>query len=173
MRSLLFVPADSERKLAKAEACGADTLLLDLEDAVSASRKPAAREMAAEYIKALRPREGRPHLYVRINALDTSYWQDDLAGVMGAAPDGIMLPKPRSGEDVHKLSIALNHAEERAGIAAGATRIIATELPISLLSMSTYIGASSRLQGLTWGAEDLSTELGSRATREAVGGWTS
>jgi citrate lyase subunit beta/citryl-CoA lyase len=112
---------------------------------------------------------------VRINALDTPYWQDDLAGVMGAAPDGIMLPKPRSGEDVHKLSIALNHAEERAGIAAGATRIIAiaTELPVSLLSMSTYIGASSRLEGLTWGAEDLSAELGSRATREEGGGWTS
>ena len=176
MRSLLFVPADSERKLAKAEASGADTLLLDLEDAVSGSRKPAAREMAAEYIRALRPREARPHLYVRINALDTSYWQDDLAGVMGAAPDGIMLPKPRSGEDVHKLSIALNHAEERAGIAAGATRIIAiaTEMPVSLLSMSTYIDASSRLEGLTWGAEDLSAELGSRATREEGGaGWTS
>jgi citrate lyase subunit beta/citryl-CoA lyase len=176
MRSLLFVPADSERKLAKAEASGADTLLLDLEDAVSGSRKPAARQIGAEYIRALRPREGRPHLYVRINALDTSYWQDDLAGVMGAAPDGIMLPKPRSGEDVHKLSIALNHAEERAGIAVGATRIIAiaTEVPVSLLSMSTYIGASSRLEGLTWGAEDLSTELGSRATREEGGaGWTS
>jgi citrate lyase subunit beta/citryl-CoA lyase len=176
MRSLLFVPADSERKLAKAEASGADTLLLDLEDAVSGSRKPAARAMAADYIKALRPRAGRPHLYVRINALDTSYWQDDLAGVIGAAPDGIMLPKPRSGEDVHKLSIALNHAEERAGIAAGTTRIIAiaTEVPVSLLSMSTYIGASSRLEGLTWGAEDLSTELGSRATREDGGaGWTS
>jgi citrate lyase subunit beta / citryl-CoA lyase len=175
MRSLLFVPADSERKLAKAEATGADTLLVDLEDAVSASRKPAARQIAAEYIKAVRPREGRPHLYVRINALDTPYWQDDLAGVMGAAPDGIMLPKPRSGEDVHKLSIALNHAEERAGITAGTTRIIAiaTEVPVSLLSMSTYIGASSRLQALTWGAEDLSTELGSSATREAGGGWTS
>lgn len=176
MRSLLFVPADSERKLAKAEASGADTLLLDLEDAVSGSRKPAARQIGAEYIKAQRPREARPHLYVRINALDTSYWQDDLAGVMGAAPDGIMLPKPRSGEDVHKLSIALNHAEERAGIAVGTTRIIAiaTEMPVSLLSMSTYIGASSRLEGLTWGAEDLSAELGSRATREdGAAGWTS
>ena len=171
MRSLLFVPADSERKLAKAEASGADTLLLDLEDAVSGSRKPAAREMAAEYIRARARARGRPHLYVRINALDTSYWQDDLAGVMAAAPDGIMLPKPRSGEDVHKLSIALNHAEERAGIAVGATRIIAiaTEMPVSLLSMSTYIGASSRLEGLTWGAEDLSAELGSRATREDGG----
>src|SRR6185295_16767244 len=94
----------------------------------------------------------------------------------GAQPDGIMLPKPRSGEDVHKLSIALNHAEERNGGSIGATRIIAiaTEVPVSLLSMPSYIGASTRLEGLTWGAEDLSAELGSRATREADGGgWTS
>jgi citrate lyase subunit beta/citryl-CoA lyase len=174
MRSLLFVPADSERKLAKGEACCADALILDLEDAVSGPRKPVAREMAAEYIRAVRTHEGRPRLYVRINALDTPYWQDDLAGVVGVAPDGIMLPKPRSGEDVHTLSIALNHAEERAGGTAGATRIIAiaTEMPASLLSISTYVQASSRLEGLTWGAEDLSAQLGSRANRDQ-GGWTS
>src|SRR5262245_23962024 len=111
MRSLLFVPADSERKLAKGETCGADTLILDLEDAVSSSRKSAARAMAADYIRTVRARQGRPCLYVRINALDTAYWQDDLTAVIAAGPDGIMLPKPRSGEDVHTLSIALNHAE--------------------------------------------------------------
>jgi citrate lyase subunit beta/citryl-CoA lyase len=175
MRSLLLVPADSERKLAKGESSGADTLLLDLEDAVSPARKPAARTMAADYIRSVRARDNRPHLYVRINALDTPYWQDDLAGIVAAGPDGIMLPKPRSGEDVHTLSIALNHAEERAGLAEGATRIIAiaTEMPISLLSMPSYIASSTRLAGLTWGPEDLSAALGSRATREAGGGWTS
>ena len=67
----------------------------------------------------------RPLLYVRINALDTPLWEDDLAGVMGARPDGILLPKARSGEDVHKLSIALHHAEEHAGAPTGATRIVA------------------------------------------------
>jgi citrate lyase subunit beta/citryl-CoA lyase len=109
---------------------------------------------------------------VRINALDTPYWQEDLAGVVGVAPDGIMLPKPRSGEDVRTLSIALNHAEERAGGLAGATRIIAiaTEMPASLLSISTYVQASSRLEGLTWGAEDLSAQLGSRATATRAAG---
>lgn len=175
MRSLLFVPADSERKLAKGEACGADALILDLEDAVSGSRKPAAREMAADYIRTVRANERRPRLYVRINALDTSYWQDDLAGVIAAGPDGIMLPKPRSGEDVHTLSIALDHAEERAGATVGVTRIIAiaTEVPVSLLSMPSYIASSTRLAGLTWGPEDLSAALGSSATREADGRWTS
>jgi citrate lyase subunit beta/citryl-CoA lyase len=175
MRSLLFVPADSERKLAKGGASGADTLLLDLEDAVSAPRKPAARQMAADYIRSVRAHEVRPRLYVRINALDTPYWQDDLAGVIAAGPDGIMLPKPRSGEDVHTLSIALNHAEEQAGATVGATRIIAiaTEMPISLLSMPSYIASSARLAGLTWGPEDLSAALGSSATRDADGRWTS
>ncbi|KAB2917497.1 MAG: CoA ester lyase [Hyphomicrobiaceae bacterium] len=174
MRSLLFIPADNERKLAKAPSCGADTLLIDLEDSVSEPRKAAARELASQFITELRPQGGRPLLYVRINALDTPYWQDDLAGVIGARPDGILLPKPRSGEDVHKLSIALHHAEERAGTAKGATRIIAiaTEVAISLLNMHTYVEASTRLEGLTWGAEDLSAAIGSRTNRDGRG-WTS
>lgn len=176
MRSLLFIPADDERKLAKGMASGADVLLLDLEDAVSASRKPAAREICAAYIAATRPLADRPRLFVRINALDTPYWADDLAGVMAAQPDGIMLPKPRSGGDVHQLSVALNHAEERAGAEKGSTRIIAiaTETPISLLNMQTYVESSARLEGLTWGAEDLSAALGAETNREADGRtWTS
>jgi citrate lyase subunit beta / citryl-CoA lyase len=175
MRSLLFIPADDERKLGKGVGCGADALILDLEDAVSAPRKAAARGIAAQYIAATRALEKRPLLYVRINALDTPYWEEDLAGVMGSRPDGVLLPKARSGEDVHTLSIALNHAEERAGAAKGATRIIAltTEVPISLLQMHTYVGASSRLEGLTWGAEDLSAVLGAKTNREPDGTWTS
>jgi citrate lyase subunit beta / citryl-CoA lyase len=176
MRSLLFVPADSERKLARGTEFGADALILDLEDAVSAPRKAIARGMATQYIRDVRTRTQRPRLYVRINALDTALWQDDLAGVIGSGPDGVLLPKPRSGEDVHKLSIALNHAEERAGATAGATRILAlaTEVPSALLQIASFIGASSRLEGLTWGAEDLSAVVGSRANREADGRtWTS
>ena len=120
---------------------------------MSAPRKAAARAIAAQYIAATRALEKRPRLYVRINALDTPHWEEDLAGVMGSRPDGVLLPKARSGGDVHTLSIALNHAEERAGAEKGATRIIAlaTEVPISLLQMHTYVGSSSRLEGLTWG----------------------
>ena len=175
MRSLLFIPADDEKKLGKGVGCGADALILDLEDAVSLARKAAARTICAQYIATTRALEKRPLLYVRINALDTSYWEEDLTGVMGSRPDGILLPKARSGEDVHTLSIALNHAEERAGTERGATRIIAiaTEVPISLLQMHTYVGASARLGGLTWGAEDLSAVLGAKTNREPDGTWTS
>lgn len=168
MRSMLFVPADDDRKLGKGAGTGADALILDLEDAVSLARKPAARALAVQYLADMLPREGRPRLYVRINALDTNLWEDDVAVIGAARPDGILLPKARSGEDVHKLSIALNMAEERAGIPQGSTRIIVlvTETPVSLLQLHTYVGSSSRLHGLTWGAEDLSAVLGARSNRE-------
>jgi citrate lyase subunit beta/citryl-CoA lyase len=176
MRSLLFVPADDEKKLGKGVQAGADALILDLEDSVSPPRKAAARTLAAHYLAAARSREGGPRLYVRVNAMDTDLWQHDVAGVVAARPHGILLPKARSGEDVHKLSIALHHEEERAGVDAGAIRIvaIATETPLSLLQLHTYVEASARLEGLTWGAEDLSAALGARSNREDDGRtWTS
>jgi citrate lyase subunit beta / citryl-CoA lyase len=174
MRSLLFIPGDDEKKLGKGLGCGADALILDLEDSVSAPRKSAARGITSQYIAATRALERRPLLYLRINALDTPYWEEDLAGVMGSRPDGVLLPKARSGGDVHTLSIALNHAEERAGTEKGASRIIAltTEVPISVLQMHTYVGSSSRLEGLSWGAEDLSGVIGAHTNREADGRWT-
>jgi citrate lyase subunit beta/citryl-CoA lyase len=182
MRSLLFIPADDENKLAKGLATGADGLIVDLEDSVSPARKPAARSLARQYIAETGARTARPQLVVRINALDTPYWQDDLVGVMDARPDAVLLPKARSGEDVHTLSVALGHAEQRTdrpgrpGPAGQGTRIIAltTETPISLLQMHTYVGASTRLLALTWGAEDLSAAIGARTNREddAVS-WTS
>jgi citrate lyase subunit beta/citryl-CoA lyase len=175
MRSLLFIPADDEKKLAKGVGSGADALILDLEDAVSAARKAPARTIAAQYIAATRALDKRPLLYVRVNSLDTPHWEADLAGVMGSRPDGVLLPKARSGADVHTLSIALHHAEERAGADKGSTRIIAiiTEVPVSLLKLDTYVGASARLEGLTWGAEDLSGVIGAETNREPDGRWTS
>jgi citrate lyase subunit beta/citryl-CoA lyase len=175
MRSLLFVPADSERKLAKALATGADALILDLEDSVAPARRPQARAMAAEFMKANAAVEDRPRFYVRINPIDSGDAEADLAGVMAAAPDGIMQPKPNSGEDVHRLSIALGHHEDRAGLASGSTRIlpIVTETPLSMLQLATYIGASARIVGMTWGAEDLSAVVGSLSSRRDDGRLTS
>lgn len=176
MRSWLFIPADDEKKLGKGVTSGADVLLLDLEDAVAPARKADARKVCADYILATKSLTKRPRLVVRINALDTPYWADDLAGIVAAGPDGVMLPKPRGGEDVHTLSIALDHAEQGAGVAAGSIKIIAiaTETPLSMISMSSYVGASARLDALTWGAEDLSAAIGARTNREVDGRtWTS
>ena len=176
MRSMLFVPADSERKLARSLTSPADALILDLEDSVAAERRPVARPMVAEFIKSARTSGQRiPELWVRINPLDGPDWEADLTGVMAVAPDGVILPKPRSGEDVHRLSIALGHAESQHGIKPGKTRIlpIVTEVPISVLQLHTYVGASSRTFALSWGAEDLGAVVGSLANRDEAGQLTS
>lgn len=175
MRSFLFIPGDSERKQVKAFASGADALILDLEDSVAPSRKVAAREMTRAFLAEHAPTTSRPFLLVRINSLETTYWADDLAGVMSGKPDAILLPKPRTGEDVQRLSVALDHAEATAGTAVGATRIfvIATEVPLSVLHMSSYVDSSARLEGLTWGAEDLGAEIGAVTNRRPDGTWTS
>ena len=176
MRSMLFVPADSERKLAKSLSSPADALILDLEDSIAAERRTVARPMVSEFIRAARASGARiPELWVRINPLDGPDWEADLAGVMAAEPDGVILPKPESGADVHRLSIALGHAESQHGLVAGRTRMlpIVTEVPISILQLHTYVGSSSRLMALSWGAEDLGAVIGSLANRDESGAFTS
>lgn len=170
MRSLLFVPADSERKLAKAFDCGADVIILDLEDSVSADRKGAARAMAREVAQT--PRRGT--LAVRINPLTTPLADEDLAAVMPATPDLIMVPKTETGRDVTDLSTRLAVHEADSGIDDGKTAIIAiaTETAGALFGLHTYRGSSNRLTALTWGAEDLSAVLGATRTRDETGALT-
>lgn len=175
MRSLLFVPADSERKLTKALASGADALILDLEDSVAPANRPAARTLTAAFIAEARKAERRPLLYVRINPLDGDDWEADLAAVMPASPDGVVMPKPNSGDDVDRLAIALSHAESGDGGTPNGTRIlpIVTETPLSVLNLRSYVGVSARMIGMSWGAEDLGAVVGSLANRDAHGQFTS
>jgi citrate lyase subunit beta/citryl-CoA lyase len=167
MRSLLFVPGDDERKLAKGLASGADALLVDLEDSVAAARKADARHIAAAFLREAKQAASRPKLYVRINAHGSGLVGDDLDGVMPEAPDGVMLPKSQSGDDVALLSAKLAVREAENNLPDGATAIIAiaTETAASLFRMGSYAGASRRLVGLTWGAEDLSADLGAEGNR--------
>lgn len=171
MRSLLFVPGDSEKKLAKGMESGADALIIDLEDSVAAGNKEAARRLTAEFAATAK---AGPLLYVRVNDLSTGLTDDDLAAVMKAGPAGIMLPKSNSGQDVARLAVRLRVHEAEAGIEDGRTRIlpIITETPAGVLAAATYAGASERLSGLTWGAEDLSAEIGAAATRDDSGRYT-
>jgi citrate lyase subunit beta / citryl-CoA lyase len=174
MRSLLFVPADDEKKLAKGLASGADGLLIDLEDSVALSRKPDARKIAAAFIVEASKSKARPRLFVRVNAHGTGMVSDDLDAVMPAAPDGIMLPKSQSGDDVSLLSAKLAVREAESNLPDGRTRIIAiaTETARSLFHMGSYVGISQRLAGLTWGAEDLSADLGAETARLDNGTYT-
>ena len=173
MRSLLFIPGDSEKKLEKGLTSGADVLLIDLEDSVSAERKETARKIAANFLTANHERPS-PRLFVRINDLASGLADDDLTAVMPALPHGILLPKSNSGKDVTRLAAKLNVHEARAGVAEGATQIIAiiTETAIGTLSASSYPDASTRLIGLSWGAEDLSAVIGARAARDEAGRYT-
>jgi citrate lyase subunit beta/citryl-CoA lyase len=175
MRSLLFVPGDSEKKLTKALASGADALILDLEDSVAPVNRPAARTLTAAFIAEARRAERRPLLYVRINPLDGTDWEADLTEVMPARPDGIVMPKPNSGEDVDRLAMALSHAESGSNGPPNGTRIlpIVTETPLSVLNLRSYVGVSARMIGMSWGAEDLGAVVGSLANRDERGQFTS
>ncbi|HTP97971.1 MAG TPA: CoA ester lyase [Casimicrobiaceae bacterium] len=166
LKSLLFVPGDSEKKLAKAQAVGASALILDLEDAVSVERIGVARAMVREYLAAHTDRS-RTQLWVRINPIDTPLALPDLVGVVPGAPDGILLPKIDSAAQIVLLDHYLTALEAREGVEAGSIRIIpvATETPQAMFNASTYRGCSQRLAGLTWGAEDLSTAVGASTNR--------
>jgi citrate lyase subunit beta/citryl-CoA lyase len=160
MRSLLFVPADSERKIARALTSGADVVILDLEDSVGAADKPAARRLAAEVLRGQRRKA--PMLIVRVNALGSVLTGADLEAVMPAGPDGLMQPKTRSAEDVKALAAM-------AGSGGLPIIAIATETARALFGMERYVDAVPPLSGLTWGAEDLSSDLGAESSRDDSG----
>jgi citrate lyase subunit beta/citryl-CoA lyase len=167
MRSLLFVPADSERKLARGPEAGADALILDLEDSVVPANRGIARQRARAFLAQTPP--GAPRRYVRINALTSGAAPvsgygaglDDLAAVMPGRPDGILLPKCVP-EELRILDHYLSAFEAAHGIPPGATRsiAIATETPAALFALGGYAGISTRLEAITWGAEDLAACIG-------------
>jgi citrate lyase subunit beta/citryl-CoA lyase len=167
MRSLLFVPGDDERKLAKAFTSEADALIVDLEDSVAFAAKNAARHTTAAFLNDARGRTPRPRLFVRVNPLDGGLTDADLESVMRAPPDGIVLPKCLDGAAVQQLGAKLAVREAENGLPDGATRIlaIATETACALFGFASYRGCSRRLEGLAWGGEDLSADLGAETNR--------
>jgi citrate lyase subunit beta/citryl-CoA lyase len=167
MRSFLFVPGDSEKKLEKGLGTGADALVLDLEDSVAADAKTAARGTVLSFLKRARQEKSRPKLYVRVNALDTGLIDGDLDAVLEGEPDGIMLPKCGSGADATLLDAKLAAREAIAGLPDGATRlfVLATETPASIFTLGTYRGATRRLDALAWAGEDLSAAVSAETNR--------
>jgi citrate lyase subunit beta/citryl-CoA lyase len=171
MRSLLFVPADSARKLDKAMSSGADALIIDLEDSIALDGKARARESAAAFLKDAMVSTARPHLMVRVNGLQTGLTDADLDCIASAKPDAIMLPKAEGGAALVHADAKLAVREAQNDLPDGHIKIlpIATETAAALFMVGTFAGVSSRLIGMTWGAEDLSAELGARANRDAQG----
>ena len=175
LRSLLFVPADSDRKFAKADACGADALILDLEDSVAPGRKALARDAVKNLLGAT---TRNWQFFVRINPLGTGLTLDDLAAIVRPGLDGILIPKVNGIQDVELISHYVDVLEVAAGIPAGHVKllVVATETPAAMLGFASYVTpnsrASSRLVAMTWGAEDLSAALGALTNKEPNGDWT-
>jgi len=168
-RSYLFVPADSERKLAKARDAGADALIVDLEDSVLPDRRADARELLKTFLA-----DGAPvPVWVRINPVDSKDAMLDLRAAVPGEPAGVVLPKCAGAGDLRGLVEVLNELESEHGLPVGRSSILAlvTELPAALFRVQEYAGVTDRLYGLSWGAEDLSAALGATATRDADGRW--
>ncbi len=172
LRSLLFVPGDSERKFARAKTCGADALILDLEDSVVPAQKARARDQVAAWLDDPAPRGWS--LIVRVNAIDTGLTLDDLAAVVKPGLDAILIPKANGGEDVARFGYYLDAFETKIGMPLGSIKlaVVATETPRAMFGLASYAPAHPRLVALTWGGEDLAAALGATDNREADGGWT-
>jgi citrate lyase subunit beta/citryl-CoA lyase len=153
-------------------------IILDLEDSVAFANKVRARELASAWLQTHRAqvtggkRLGR---WVRINALDSRLWRDDLVAVLPGAPDGIMLPKSMGPESVQQLAAELYELEGKSGVPAGSTKILplVSETAQAAINIPAYANAPlPRLAGLTWGAEDLSAAIGAARKRDRHGEWT-
>ena len=168
LRSLLFVPADSERKLEKAKSAGADALILDLEDSVAAAHRPAARRLAVDHLRHAR---GGPALFVRVNPIGAADCEADLDAVVAAGPAGLVVPKADSPAALADLSRRIAVRETAHGLPAGSIKLlpVATETPAAVLNLMQYAEPPPRLIALTWGAEDLSAALGAAGNRDADG----
>jgi citrate lyase subunit beta/citryl-CoA lyase len=169
-RSWLFAPGDSEQKMLKATESAADIVIFDLEDAVAAESKSAARVVIANFLK--RQKSGLERLWVRVNPLDGAHTLADLAAVMPGRPGGIMLPKSRGRRDAELLDHYLSAFEVANGIEQGATKVIVlvTECAEGMFTTGEYRGAP-RVVALTWGAEDLADSIGASSNRNSDGSY--
>jgi citrate lyase subunit beta/citryl-CoA lyase len=171
LRSLLFVPADSERKFAKANGIGADALILDLEDSVAPPRKALARDMVKELLGGP-PRDWA--FLVRVNPLGSGLTLGDLAAVVRPGLDGILIPKVSGIGDVELISSYVDALEVAAGVQPGLVKllVVATETPAAMIGFAGYATPNRRLVAMTWGAEDLGAALGALSNKEPNGEWT-
>jgi len=163
LRSLLFVPADSEKKLAKAQSSPADALILDLEDSVAAPNRAKARALVREFLEDKHPQA----IWVRVNPVDSSDFHADIEAIVPGAPAGLVIPKPDGPHVLGIVDAYLLTLETGAGLPLGAIKLlpVATETPTAVLSLQDYRSPPPRLAALSWGAEDLSAALGASANR--------
>lgn len=167
LRSLLFVPGDRPERFVKAAESGADAIILDLEDSVSPAHKESARAAVADYLGG----ERSTFTLVRVNPLDSHFTAADIAAIINARPDAIMLPKAEGAASIAQLDTLIrNKAQD--GASMPAILPIATETPQAIFTLGSYREVQDRLLGLSWGAEDLLASIGAATAREEDGSYT-
>jgi len=167
LRSFLFVPADSEKKLAKAKTSPADALILDLEDSVTPESRGKARGLARDFLKD----KHRQAIWVRINPVGSTDFVADMKAVVAGVPAGLIVPKADGPHALLTLDAHLITLESQAGLAQRSIQLlpVATETPTAVLSLQDYRSPPPRLAALSWGAEDLSAALGAATNRDEHG----
>lgn len=161
-RSLLFIPGAEPRKLEKSRGAGADTLIFDLEDAVAVDLKERARELVVETL--LVGDFGETELAVRINALGTPYFDEDLAAVVEAGACAIVLPKSETAAGLAAVTEAIEVAERtrrRASNDANRVSLLAlVETAAGITNVSSLAAATPRVDALCFGHADFSLDMG-------------
>ena len=170
-RSAIFIPGSNPKMLSKADSLDADLILFDLEDAVHENQKEVARDLVTEFLN--QERSARKLFGVRVNALDSQYLRADLRRVLPAKPDLVLLPKVESGEQLEQIDELIETVEIEESLAVGSIKlmILTAETPGSLFRFDSLKNVSNRLVGMTWGPEDLASELGAKQGRDQSGRW--
>lgn len=161
IRSHLFAPGHSTRLLAKVFLAGADAVVLDLEDAVPAAEKGAARRAVSAAL-ADRTSAESPLVFVRINGLETSWWEADLDAIVQPGLDGIRISKAQSAADVERVATVLDRLEPARGLAAGRLAIVPTIESAAGVLHAAEIASGPRVRALSFGATDFARDLGAQ-----------
>ena len=169
-RSIHFVPGGNEKMLNKALGLAADSLILDLEDSVTPDRKGIARDEVCEWLANADFK--KQEKLVRINPMDSEWGREDLEAVLQHRPDGIVLPKVLDLKAVHAVDQLIINQEKIAGADYSDIKLllIGTEMAAAVFNLAQMVN-HERVDGVTWGAEDLSVSLGARAKRDEQGNY--
>lgn len=166
-RTMLFLPGNNPNMIMNGEFLGADSIILDLEDAVAPDDKDAARKLVRNALTYMT--FGGKEIIVRINALNTPYWEEDLESIIPLNPDVIMPTKVSDREYIQTLDAKITEIEKEAGLPLGKIKIIPLlETALGIENAFEIAQASSRMEALYLGAEDLSADLRCPRTKESA-----
>jgi citrate lyase beta subunit len=165
-RALLYMPGDDERKITKATSLNVDCICMDMEDGVAWSQKEEARSVIANAL--LTKNFGRSERLVRINRVGSGLEEHDLAAVIPGKPDGIVIPKVESSDQIRHVCDQISELETESSIPQGKTGLIAiVETVKGILNLEKIVHADPRLSAIVFGAEDLASDLGAVRTADA------